>query len=267
MEIEATIKNRLPEVTEVYLPESPLIAVLSQIMFGSLLAISKEEEVAKFQESIREKYPILKAEKVRSSTLDVNAGSVVSTAEHTVWRFSDPEDIWRVSLSQEFVSLETKKYSTRSEFIQRLTEILLSVETHFKPSLITRVGVRYIDRIKGDALKDITNLVNPFFLGLLNSDLGGTLDASVSEALFNFGSQKIFSRWGLLPPGTTIDPNLVRPIKEKSWILDIDASSAAAKSWNHTLLVQEIGELSDLIYKFFRWSVTSEFLKHYGGKL
>jgi uncharacterized protein (TIGR04255 family) len=264
--METDTTNRLPEVNEVYLPDSPLIAVLSQIMFGSLLTISKEEEVAKFQESIREKYPILKTEKVRSSTLDVNAGSVISTAEHTVWRFSDSEDIWRVSLSPEFVSIETKKYSTRSEFIKRLTEILLSVETHFKPSLVTRVGVRYIDRLKGSALENISNLVNPFFVGLLNSELGNTLDASVSEALINFSSQKIFSRWGLLPPGTTIDPSLVKPIKEKSWILDIDASVTTSKSWNHTLLVQEIGELSDLVYKFFRWSVTSEFLKHYGGK-
>lgn len=261
------INIKLPEVKEVHLPQSPLVAVLAQVMFGSLLSINKEEEVAKFQESIREKYPILKTEKSRTSTLDISAGSVVSTTEHTIWRFSDVDDNWRVSLSPEFVAIETKKYSTREEFKNRINEVLLAVAKHFNPSIMTRIGVRYIDRLKGDSLQNISNLVNPSLVGLLNSDLNGAIDASVCEALLKFDNQKIFARWGLLPPGTTIDPNLIKPTKDRSWILDIDASSSDSRGWDHQFLIQELGSLSDLVYKFFRWSVKNEFLQHFGGKL
>ncbi len=258
---------KLPEVDEVPLPNAPLVSVLAQIMFGSLLSIKNEEGVSRFQETIREKYPVLKAEKNKTSTIDVVANSVVSTSEQTIWRFSDKDDVWRVSLSPEFVALETKKYSSRKEFTKRLIEVLDAVTKQFNPGITTRIGVRYVDRLEGDALSKISSLVNPTLVGLLNSELNGIVDVSISEALFKFDSKNIFARWGLLPPGTTIDPNILKPIKDRSWILDIDASTSDSKTWNQEFLLREIGSLTDLSYKFFRWSVNKEFLRHFGGKV
>lgn len=258
---------KLPDVEEVPLTNAPLVSVLAQVMFGSLLSIKNEEGVSRFQETIREKYPVLKTEKNKTSTIDVVANSVVSTSEQTIWRFSDTEDVWRVSLSPEFVALETKKYGSREEFTKRLSEILTAVTKQFNPGIMTRIGVRYVDRLEGDALSKISTLVNPTLVGLLNSELNGVVDVSISEALFKFDSKNIFARWGLLPPGTTIDPNIVKPIKDRSWILDIDASTSDSKTWNQDSLLKEIGSLTDLSYKFFRWSVNKEFLRHFGGKV
>lgn len=258
---------KLPDVDEVPLTNAPLVSVLAQVMFGSLLSIKNEEGVSRFQETIREKYPVLKTEKNKTSTIDIVANSVVSTSEQTIWRFSDTDDVWRVSLSSEFVALETKKYSSREEFTNRLSEVLAAVTKQFNPGIMTRIGVRYVDRLEGDALNKISSLVNPTLVGLLNSELNGIVDVSISEALFKFDSKNIFARWGLLPPGATIDPNILKPIKDRSWILDIDASTSDSKTWNEDFLLQEIGSLTDLSYKFFRWSVNKEFLRHFGGKV
>jgi uncharacterized protein (TIGR04255 family) len=257
----------LPEVEEVPLTNAPLVSVLAQVMFGSLLSIKNEEGVSRFQEVIREKYPVLKTEKNKTSTIDVVANSIVSTSEQTIWRFSDTDDVWRVSLSSEFVALETKKYSSREEFTKRLSEVLAAVTKQFNPGIMTRIGVRYVDRLEGDALNKISSLVNPTLIGLLNSELNGVVDVSISEALFKFDAKNIFARWGLLPPGTTIDPNIVKPVKDRSWILDIDASTSGTKTWSQDFLLREIGGLTDLSYKFFRWSVKNEFLRHFGGKV
>ena len=265
--METTKAFNLPQVDEVHLTNAPLIAVLAQVMFGSLLSIKNEEEVSRFQESIRDKYPVLKTEKNKTSTVDVVAGSVISTSEQTIWRFSDAQDIWRVSLSPEFVAIETRKYGTREEFSNRLSEILKAVAKQFNPTIMTRIGVRYVDRLQGGDLDKISTLVNPTLVGLLNTELNVVVDVSINEALFKFDSKNVFARWGLLPPGATIDPNLVKPIRDRSWILDIDASTSDSKVWNHDFLLQEIESLADLSYKFFRWSVKPEFLRHFGGKV
>lgn len=258
---------KLPDVQEVPLTNAPLVSVLAQVTFGPLLSIKSEAAVSRFQEAIREKYPILKTEKNQSSTIDVVANSIISTSEQTIWRFSDAEEVWRVSLSSEFIALETKKYSSRDEFTLRMSEVLEALTKQFNPAIMTRVGIRYVDRLEGEALRNISDLVNPKLVGLLDSDLNGVVDVSISEALFKFDSKNVFARWGLLPPGTTIDPNIVKPMKDRSWILDIDASTSDAKKWSQEFLLEEIGKLTDLSYKFFRWSVKEEFLRYFGGNI
>ena len=56
-------------IPEVHLDRAPLARVLAQARFPPILAISKADEVASFQEALRETYPNLSRDQVHSIEL------------------------------------------------------------------------------------------------------------------------------------------------------------------------------------------------------
>ena len=68
-----------------------------------------------------------------------------------------------------------------------------------------------------------------------------------------------------LPPGATIDPAAIEPVAERSWILDLDVFSDRPATFSVDRLVDETKHFAEREYTFFRWAVTPEFLRKYGG--
>lgn len=233
--------------------------------FESILSIENQASLAPFQDAIREHYPVLRASKGRTTIVNQANGSI-SFNSHAVWKFSDLNDKWRVSLAPTFIALETTDYRSRSEFIEKFAFILSALSTHFRPGVITRTGIRYIDRLKGDALGSIKNLVRTELLGVLSSDVETSLSAATSEALFLLDENRLFARWGSLPPNATTDPQMIKPDSNPSWVLDIDVSKSGGRPWQLSSLQSELNQLAEIGYNFFRWAVTDKFLTYFGGK-
>jgi len=254
-----------PSPEEVSLPEAPLVRVIAQVRFSSILAVRQAEFIAPFQEAIRGDYPIMRKEHRQSIHLGPQGADAGET--QVAWRFADADGFWRVSLAPEFVALETTAYSNRSDFIQRMRVALDAVEEHLHPAVTERVGLRYIDRVTGDELEHIGDLVRPDMLGIVNTSLFQHAEHELSDALLRLPGaiQKIRARWGHLPAGATVDPNAIEPIDERSWILDLDMFSIERRSFNRGSLVEDFGRFAKRIYAVFRWAVTEEFLRRYGG--
>jgi uncharacterized protein (TIGR04255 family) len=72
-------------------------------------------------------------------------------------------------------------------------------------------------------------------------------------------------RWGKLPRGMTIDPSLLPPSEEDSWIIDLDVSETEEMSFDVELLITKVRSYAERIYTIFRWMVTDEFIREYGG--
>jgi len=250
---------------EVPLPRAPLVRVIAQVRFSSILAVRQAEFIAAFQEAIRADYPILRREEQRS--LFFGPRSVATPESQVIWRFSDGEGAWRVSLTPEFVALETTAYSSRSDFIQRMRSILRAVEDHLRPSIAIRVGLRYIDRLTGRELEHIGDLVRRDMLGIVNTRLFEHAEHALSDALFHVPEtkEKIRARWGHIPAGFTVDPHAIEPIEERSWILDLDMFSTEQRSFEAEALARDLERFAERIYTLFRWAVTEEFLCRYGG--
>jgi uncharacterized protein (TIGR04255 family) len=226
---------------EVPLANAPLDRVIAQVQFSS---VSRIED--------------------RSYVLSTNIPSI-SPKLRPVWRFLDAEKNWRISLSSETISLEVKKYSSRTDFLYRWSEIIEAASTRFTPTLAVRVGLRYINRIKGDRIKDISTLVDQDFLGPLVSEFQDQVQHSISETALHVEEGNLLLRLGKLPKGGTIDPNLLEAISEESYFIDIDVSSAEQRQFVPS-------DLSDLFHRFakreyavFRKVVTAEFITSYGG--
>lgn len=252
-----------PAPSEIPLASAPLVRVVAQARFPLVIAVEQQNFIAPFQGSIRSKYPILRQEQAQGVVL--GAGGANQTPARTIWRFFDEGNRWRVSLAQDFLALETIAYTSRSDFLERLREVIAPLEAHIQPTLLDRIGVRYIDRISGQGLRDIARLIRPEVRGIAGTPAATHAVHALSESLFEIDGARVLTRWGRLPAGGTVDPAVLEPIDEPSWILDLDAFSAAPAPFAVDRALADANRFAERIYTFFRWAVTPDFLQRYGG--
>lgn len=253
-----------PSPIEIPLENAPLVRVIAQVRFPTVLTIEQRDFVAPFQEGIRSTYPVLRQEQAQGVV--VTPAGVTPVKPQTAWRFSDVAEHWRVSLTPEFLALETTKYTSRADFLERLRTVVAVLDEHVEPKLIDRVGIRYIDRISGVAVDDIVNLVRAEMRGITGTSVAARALHALTETMFELDHAHMVARWGLLPPGVTIDPTAIEPAPEKSWILDLDMFSASPVPFGVDRVVDDARRFAERIYTFFRWAVTDDFLRRYGGK-
>lgn len=257
-----------PPPAEVPLPNSPLVRVIAQVRFPLIVSIEKRDFIAPFQEAIRGSYPVLRTEQTQG--LVVGPQVLAPIQPQITWRFlNDAKGDWRVSLAPEFLALETTGYVSRSDFFGRLETVVKALEDHIDPKILDRLGVRYIDRVTGDAMNRIRDLARPEVLGVLATSIRNNTLQSLSESLFEVPGKKaqLMARWGILPKGVTMDASAMETIEQPSWILDIDMFSAESKSFDARNIIKEARDYAERIYALFRWAVTPDFLKFYGGHL
>lgn len=256
---------------EVPLAFAPLARVIAQARFAPILAIRNPDKVASFQEAIRATYPVLQEEPIQQIT--IGPLGVPAAREGVIWRFGDRENQpqWRVSLCTDFVAIETFAYESRADFVSRFEHVVQALEQSFKPAQCQRLGVRYIDRMKGEAVARIAELISPKILGIAlpNGEpplsLGDAVLHLMTEASFAAQEGQITARWGSLPENATYDPNALEPIDKPSWILDLDMFTTAPVAFQSEVLASTAKAFAERIYAVFREMVTDEFLRFHGG--
>lgn len=253
-----------PAPSEVPLKKAPLVRVIAQMRFPLVIAVEQPDFIAPFQKSVQQKYPVLRQEQAQGVVL--GPAGVSQVPPQTAWRFADVEGHWRVSLTQNFLALETTKYTSRSDFLARLSEVVTPLDALLQPKLLDRIGLRYIDRISGPDLRDIADLIRPEVRGIAGSPAASHAVHALSESLFEIDGARVLARWGRLPADGTVDPAAIEPIDKPSWILDLDMFSAAPKPFAAESVVTEANRFAERIYTLFRWAVTPAFLERYGGQ-
>jgi uncharacterized protein (TIGR04255 family) len=260
-----------PPPAEVPLPRAPLARVIAQVRFAPILAIRNPDTVTTFQEAIRQTYPILSEDRIHQIVL-ASAGTP-DIREAVIWRFSDAEKRkWRASLGIDFLALETSAYVSRQDFLKRLGVILAALEKAFNPAEAQRLGLRYIDRLTGEAVNRIAELIRPKVLGILQPNkeppnLGESVLHLLTEARLLAEEGLIQARWGRLPENATYDPDALEPVDTASWVLDLDMFSSGPQKFASNELLATATQFAERTYSIFREMVTDEFLKFYGGEL
>ena len=257
---------------EVPLPRAPLARVIAQARFPPILAIRDPDKVADFQEAVREAYPHLSREQVHRIEL---GGQTPNVSQGLIWRLADREkDLgWRVSLGVDFVALETSCYDSRADFLDRLRAVLSAVELAFNPVSANRLGLRYIDRLTGEAFDRVHELIRPGVLGIIRSseeseaELGASAIHLMTDAQFQVeDGARIQARWGQLPANATYDPEALEPAPVPSWILDFDMFTTESRDFAHQDLLTAASGFAECLYWLFRQMVKVEFLRFYGGE-
>lgn len=254
---------------EIWLPKAPLVRVVTRINFPVVVSIGKPEFIAPFQETLRGIYPVLRPEQALGLVFSRVVGTPPTPQTQTTWRFSQPDNLWRVALAPNFLAIETTAYQSKDDFVQRAKLVVDALGEHVNPQLVDRIGIRFIDRIVGAPLKNLTKYVRPEVVGMLSSEVASNVQHAMTECLFDLPDDKaqLLARWGRVPPNATVDPAALDAIEEPSWILDLDMFSKESSAFTSKGVLERISTYAERIYAFFRWAVTDDFLKLYGGRL
>ncbi|WP_108645599.1 TIGR04255 family protein [Polynucleobacter rarus] len=254
-----------PIPAQVPLSKAPLVRVIAQIKFSEVLGVESPELVADFQDAISHSYASLIRESGFNSQMPGIGMHLSPPMTH--WRFSDhPVDWqWRVTLTSQFITLESTQYTSRDDFIERLQVILEAVEEHIKPAMMIRLGIRYINRILGKELQDLSLLVRPEIAGVVGTSMANSIYLSLSETVFDLEGKKMTARWGMVPSGVTVDPSTTLPIDEPSFLIDLDVFEEIPSGFQSGEITIKAKLFAERSYAFFRWAVTDEFLLRFGA--
>jgi uncharacterized protein (TIGR04255 family) len=232
--------------------------------FSSVLAIDQREGMIPFQERARRQYPLFEQATAQGLQMDIGVQAPIFRPITThVWRLMDPAKNFVVSLTSDAITLETKAYPGRADFMARWTELLGWVEEVFAPGLSLRLGIRYLNRLSGDDIDHLPDWVIPNLIGVALPEYRAQITQAISEANVAVEEGQLLMRWGILPPNVTIAPGLLDPVPSSSWLLDLDASREAQAEFRASSLAQDCERLSERAYSVFRWAVTETGLKHF----
>lgn len=249
------------------LARAPLTGVLTQLRFGEIFSIQKRDFIAPFQEIIRQSYPL--TDEQAAVSIQVGEGNAPTVKSSKFWKFSDAEKVWTISLAPDFLSLETKRYSNRVEFRDRLREVLEALAKSIRPTLVTRTGVRYVNRLIEPEISMLRDLFYDEIGSFSSSSLRQHIHHSLTEALCETKEGKLLVRWGLMPANASPDPGLLPPIELKSWVFDMDSF----RDQQPAPVPFHPAELSDLVYAlatrantFFYWAARPRLIEVFGGE-
>jgi uncharacterized protein (TIGR04255 family) len=252
-----------PPPREVPLPRAPLVRVIAQVRFPTILAVRQPDRMIGLQEAIHADYPELRPE--QSQNVRIRPGREPEVESSVIWRFVDISGRWQAAIAQDFAALETEVYTSRDDFLSRFDKLIGAVEAALKPQLTTRLGLRYIDRLRDSAVENIGTMVRPEMLGLAGPFRQRAQLVS-GEALLDATEGRVRARWGLLPPKASFDPAAATPIDAASWMLDLDMFREERREFVSDALLAEVEAFAKRIYTIFRWAVTDDFLRYYGGR-
>jgi uncharacterized protein (TIGR04255 family) len=257
-----------PAPAEIPLPNAPLVCVIAQVRFPTLLAVRNPDRIVGFQEAIRNRYPYLERQDV-PTVLILSGGAANPVGDSVVhWRFADEATNykWRVTLSLDFIALETRAYGSRADFLERLELIVQTLEDTLAPTHMTRFGIRYADQIKGEPVSRIDALLRDEVLGVACS-LGADATRLLTQIAVPAEPGELQAKWGKLPGNMTIDPDVLPAIPEESWLIDLDVSRSGEFPFETKMIVETASQAAERVYAVFRWMITKEFLRTYGGKV
>lgn len=253
---------------EILLAEPPLVSVVAQLRFPPIASIASDTFVGPFQEAIRADYPVLRQEhEVRFAFTQAGA---TSEQAGVVWRFTDVDGRWAASLASSFLALETSSYVDRDDFVVRWRALLDALAATIAPATFDRFGLRYVDRVLLDDVGGsdaLATLVRPEVSGVATCEfgVGGELVHSITDAEFKVGGDVLHGRWGVLPPNAQLLPLRDDPVDQPTWLLDLDMYTEQATAFEPDSVAGLTSEFADRIYRFFRWAVEPDLLRHYGG--
>jgi uncharacterized protein (TIGR04255 family) len=252
----------LEPIPELHLRRAPLAKVLTQVQFSRTPALVSDEAEARLAEALQ-RYPVRRQGLATGIAFTISGGGAALTqpAPSLMRLFSEATGAWQVTITETSVALETSSYDSRDDFCDRAQEILTAIASVAAPPVVDRVGLRYIDRLTGDQLVELSRYVVPQLRVLHGSvSQGLPLEYSVSDTLIRIADdERLQARSGLLPPNGGFDPALP-PLNEPSWVLDLDVFTVLGGfPFDPAALGDRLRRYADYAYAFFRFATTDTF--------
>jgi uncharacterized protein (TIGR04255 family) len=252
-------------VEEIQLSSAPLILVICQMRWPQVTAMAGDigDIATKLGKAIAHNYPLSSQHK--EVQFQLSPQGVTQTQGDDIYEWTSADGDWSILVSQRYLALQTKKYTNRRDFFNRMEEGLSNLLSIVAIPVVERIGFRYTNRISNpEDLERLSDLVKAPVLGSSQFGDGVEMIHTLTEAVYKIDESQLRVRSAQLPRGGTIDP-AIQPVDAKSWLLDLDASSEARIPLEGSQTIAKAQELSSLAYAYFRWAVKPEFINHFGG--
>lgn len=228
------------------------------VRFTPVLKISEESGsgIADFHDAIRQQYPLVELEHEVAMRVELRPdGSVNSTQENQpVWRLSDIDKAWRVSLTSRSIALETggDTYNDWADFSKRIGLLVSKVSEYFAPSHLQYIGVRYINTARVDNGADPRLECAPELVSIT-----GNPDLELADLIWRFSVEEghMLLRSGVIPPLNSYDPNVFLPREHSNWYLDIDVSNSNTRTFDATQINSSVLAQVQRVHAVYSWAM------------
>ena len=252
-----------PPSDRVIYAKNPLIEVICQIRFPTVLRISTESPT-EFQERIRQEYPLyaLQEPSIDVPALPKEVAALVggmlklpTLSALPTHRFSSRDRQRSISLSQDFVALTELRYTRWEDFRTQMKGSVDALEAVYHPAFYTRVGLRYKDLISRRGL----GLDEARWAELLKSHMLGELGATeVADEVSGVMTQSTI-RLGDIPGAhVKLNHGLVkrRGSDEDCYLIDSDFAMEAPEGVDEPFAI--LDRFNRLAGCLFRWAITDK---------
>ena len=228
--------------------------VICQVRFSHTFAIEEPSSMTEVQKALKSSYPEALPREQVLFELSVQGAPAGDLRGAFIYRFRDPSGAWVVSLSPDWVGLDTSEYTDFEEFRERLDTVVQLVEDEFGPAQRDRIGFRYINELPCGGKRDWRQLIRPELFGLAADDkvLERLIDCT-EELHLLLGEHKLNVRHGVAPSNDAY-----------CYGFDIDAFSEGRGEFKTEEIMPIVEELKTQAWSFFRASVTDELLAQLG---
>ncbi len=247
----------LPTYEEVIFNNAALELCLTQVKYPPVQRFTDDHYMLGIREALAGEYPLVGTE--QGMNIVITPQGVNQTPGASMLRFTSIDSHWSVVLASDFVTLETRHYTTSNELSTRFANVLRSVATHFHPRHQLRFGLRYINEFRhphGDSYKAWTRLLNSDLLGLgARGVLDGRVEQSIGEVLTRRDDGHLRVRHGFLN-GSTILPTPTQPAKTGPfYLLDLDYYDENPVKFDVETPIERMVRYHEFIHRVFRWSI------------
>jgi uncharacterized protein (TIGR04255 family) len=239
-----------------HLPGSPLVLAIAQVRFLPVPAVDDPAHLVKFQEAIADDYDLVDRQALQQVVVHLGARGAqppIPAAPATVWQFASRDGRWKVVLSQTSLALETDAYSTFADFVAELHRVLRVAVDRLPIKRKSRFGLRYVNEIVGERLREPGGLLHfftPQFLPV-GGELSTTIAESYSEVRFDEQDGSLVLRLGL------VEPN--------KYLLDFDYFNETEDDFDPDRIVETATAYHVVIDSVFARAVTDEFMAEMKG--
>lgn len=258
-------------VEEVHLTAPPLQTVLFQVTFPKPVASLR---IASFRErlteSLAKEYPYAEDQPIFQVVIRPGQMAAPTPSSSSAYVMTDDTQTWTLNVADDNLSLSTTAYTDREDFLTRSRRVFDVVADHAVPPGISRLGLRYINRISGEAaIESFVPTLNSAVRSVrdvVSQSTSGTIQHLLTDLSYVWpDGKRLQARWGQLPPQAVHD-GLLAPLNETSWILDIDSVMEKPAMFNPEELEGSLRDLSERSYRLFRWVFTDDALKQFGSQ-
>ena len=224
------VVSMFDRVERIRYEKSPLLEVICQIRFPTILAISAHEP-AEFQDMVREAFPryLVRQDQPAPKMTGIGTANPTLQPQQPIinYNFISEDGFWRLNLTHHFIALTCQNYTGWEEFARRLDQPLAHFIRIYKPAYFERVGLRYMNAISREALElegtPWRELISPSYLGILDEE--DVQEKTVSRCSLDVEMGLTGGCRLKLHSGPGIVRRMGKPEdKEVKWILDLDLS-------------------------------------------